>query len=95
MDRRVFQPEAGGGRVHRRNALVLSGAVLLSGALVLVYLHGGLRQWWGAAAFGALLTVYLYARLRLGRAKPASAEKPAARPRRRSRFPALPPDTNP
>lgn len=92
MDRRVFQPESSGGRVHRRNALVLSGAVLLVGALALVYLHGGLNHGWGAIAFGALLTIYLYARLRLGRAKPAPSEKPASRPRRRARFPALPPE---
>lgn len=92
MDRRVFQPETSGGRVHRRNALVLAGAVLLAGALGLVFLSGGLRHLWGAVAFGALLTVYLYARLRLGRAKPSSSEKPTARPRRRGRFPALPPE---
>ncbi len=92
MDRRVFQPETSSGRMHRRNALVLSGAVLLVGALGLVFLRGGLRHIWGAIAFGALLTVYLYARLRLCRAKPSATEKPAARPRRRGRFPALPPE---
>ncbi len=92
MDRRVFQAETSNGRVHRRNALVLSGAVLLVGALGLVFLKGGLRHIWGAVAFGALLTVYLYARLRLTRAKPTPPEKPAVRPRRRGRFPALPPE---